>query len=59
VFEAQRPVGEDGVRATTAFNRLLAHTGARVVGVIFGVEGIIVCVAFTRRRLVCSRCGQV
>jgi hypothetical protein len=39
VFEAQRPLGEDGVRATTAFNRLLALTGARVVDVIFGVEG--------------------
>jgi transposase len=52
-------LGEDGVRATTAFNRLLALTGARVVDVVFGVEGIVVCVALTRRRLVCSRCGQV
>jgi transposase len=59
VFEAQRPFGEDGVRATTAFNRLLALAGARVVDVIFGVEGIVVRVALTRRRLVCSRCGQV
>ena len=47
------------MRATTAFNRLLALTGARVVDVIVGVEGIMVCVALTRRRLVCSRCGQV
>jgi transposase len=59
VFEAQRPFGEDGVRATTAFNRLLALTGARVIDVIFDVEGIVVRVALTRRRLVCSRCGQV
>jgi len=47
------------VRATTAFNRLLALTGARVIDVIFGVEGIVVRVALRRRRLVCSRCGQV
>jgi transposase len=59
VFEAQRPFGEDGVRVTTAFNRLLALAGARVIDVIFGVEGIVVRVAVTRRRLVCSRCGQV
>jgi transposase len=59
VFEAQRPFGEDGVRATTAFNRLLALAGARVIDVILGMEGIVVRVALTRRRLVCSRCGQV
>jgi transposase len=47
------------VRATTAFNRLLALKGARVIGVRFGAEGIIVGVALARRRLVCSRCGQV
>ena len=47
------------MRATTAFNRLLALTGARVIDVIFGVEGIVVRVALRRRRLVCSRCGQV
>jgi transposase len=47
------------VRVTTAFNCLLALTGARVIDVIFGVEGIVVRVALTRRRLVCSRCGQV
>ena len=43
----------------TALKRLLALTGARVVDVVFGVEGIVVGVALTRRRLVCSRCGQV
>jgi transposase len=47
------------VRATTAFNRLLALKGARVIGVTLGAEGIIVRVALTRRRLVCSRCGQI
>lgn len=47
------------MRVTTAFNRLLALTGARVIEVVFGVEGIVVRVALTRRRLVCSRCGQV
>ena len=47
------------MRVTTAFNRLLALTGARVIDVFFGVEGIVVRVALTRRRLVCSRCGQV
>jgi transposase len=59
VFEAQRPVGEDGVRVSTAFNRLLALAGARVIDVLFGGDGIVVRVALTRRRLVCSRCGQV
>jgi transposase len=59
VFEAQRPFGEDSVRVTTAFNRLLALTGARVIDVVFGAEGVIVRVALTRRRLACSRCGQV
>jgi len=47
------------VRASTAFNRLLALPGARVIDVMFGAEGIVVGVALTRRRLVCSRCGQV
>ena len=47
------------MRVTTAFNCLLALTGARVIDVILGVEGIVVRVALTRRRLVCSRCGQV
>ena len=47
------------MRATTAFNRLLALTGARVIDVVFAVEGVTVRVALTRRRLACSRCGQV
>ena len=47
------------MRATTAFNRLLALTGARVIDVRFAGEGITVLVALRRRRLVCSRCGQV
>jgi transposase len=47
------------VRVTTAFNRLLALNRARVIDVIFGVDGIVVRVALRRRRLVCSRCGQV
>jgi hypothetical protein len=47
------------VRVTTAFNRLLALTGARVIDVIFGADGIVVRVALRRRRLVCCRCGQV
>jgi uncharacterized protein YjhX (UPF0386 family) len=47
------------VQVTTAFNRLLALTGARVIDVFFGAEGITVLVALRRRRLVCSRCGQV
>ncbi|TMA27200.1 MAG: transposase [Deltaproteobacteria bacterium] len=47
------------MRATTAFNRLFALKGARVIGVTLGAEGIIVGVALTRRRLVCSRCGQI
>ena len=47
------------MRVTTAFNRLLALTGARVIDVVFGAEGVIVRVALTRRRLACSRCGQV
>jgi transposase len=59
VFEAKRPFGRDGVRVTTAFNRLLALRGARVIDVVFGADAITVRVALTRRRLVCSRCGQV
>jgi len=47
------------VRVNTAFNRLLALTGVRVIDVIFGVDGVVVCVALRRRRLACSRCGQV
>jgi hypothetical protein len=38
---------------------LLALKGARVIDVRCGAEAIIVCVALSRRRLVCSLCGQV
>jgi transposase len=58
VFEAQRP-WEDGVRVTTAFNRLLALQGARVIDVLFGSGGTTVRVALKRRRAACSGCGQV
>jgi len=50
---------EDGVRVTTAFNRLLALPGARVTDVFFGVDGVSVRVALRRRRAACSVCGQV
>jgi len=52
-------LGEDGVRATTAFNRLLALEGARVVDVLFGPDGVTVRVALRRRLAACSGCGQV
>jgi transposase len=58
VFEAQRP-WEDGVRVTTAFNRLLALQGARVIDVLFGPDGTTVRVALRRRRAACSGWGQV
>jgi len=47
------------VRVTTAFNRLLALQGARVIDVLFGPDGVMVRVALRRRRAVCSACGQV
>jgi transposase len=47
------------VRVTTAFNRLLALPGARVIDVLFGPEGTTVRVALRRRRAVCSGCGQL
>jgi len=47
------------VRVTTAFNRVLALAGARVIDVRFDAEAITVLVALRRRRPVCSRCGQV
>ncbi len=47
------------MRVTTALNRLLALAGARVIGVSFTVEGVVVRVALRRRRLACSVCGQV
>jgi len=36
---------EDDVRVTTAFNRLLALQGARVIDVLFGPDGVTVRVA--------------
>ncbi|MCA1701044.1 MAG: ISL3 family transposase [Actinobacteria bacterium] len=47
------------MRVTTAFNRLLALQGARVINVKFDAGGVIVRLALRRRRLVCCRCGQV
>ncbi len=47
------------MRVTTAFNRLLALQGARVIDVLFAPEGVVVRVALRRRRTGCSVCGQV
>lgn len=47
------------MRVTTAFNRLLALQGARVIDVLFGPAGTTVRVALRRRRAACSGCGQV
>ncbi|MCA1678399.1 MAG: ISL3 family transposase [Actinobacteria bacterium] len=47
------------MRVTTAFNRLLALQGARVIDVFFGPAGVTVRVALRRRRAACSSCGQV
>lgn len=47
------------MRVTTAFNRLLRLSGARVIDVSFAAEGVIVEVALRRRRMACSACGQV
>jgi transposase len=47
------------VRVTTAFNRLLALQGARVIDVLFGPAGTTVRVALRRRLAACSSCGQV
>ncbi len=47
------------MRVTTAFNRLLALQGARVIDVLFGPDGVTVRVALRRRRAMCSACGQV
>jgi len=59
VLEAQRLLEEDGVRVSTAFNRLLALPGARVIDVAFAPDGVMVRVALRRRRAACSGCGQV
>ncbi len=55
----QRLFEEDGVRVTTAFNRLLRLPGASVTDVSFAPEGVVVTVRLRRRRRVCSGCGQV
>ncbi len=47
------------MRVSTAFNRVLGLPGASVIGVRFDREGVIVTVRMTRRRRVCSGCGQV
>ena len=47
------------MRVTTAFNRLLALQGARVIDVLFGPAEVTVRVALRRRRAACSGCGQV
>src|SRR5204862_6636004 len=49
---------EDGMRVTTALNRLLALAGASVKGVTLTGEGVIVRVRLRRRRIACSVCGQ-
>jgi transposase len=49
----------DGVRVTTALNRLLALSGASVIGVRLSGDGVIVRVRLRRRRIACSVCGQV
>ncbi len=46
------------MRVSTAFNRLLRLSGASVIDVSFGSEGVIVTVRLRRRRRVCGRCGQ-
>ncbi len=47
------------MRVTTAFNRLLALQGARVIDVLFGPAGVTVRVALGRRQAACSSCGQL
>jgi transposase len=59
LFEGQRLVKVDGVRVSTAFNRLLGLPGASVRAVRFDPDGVVVTVALRRRRRVCGRCGQV
>jgi transposase len=46
------------MRVCTAFNRLLRLPGASVIDVSFGLEGVVVTVRLSRRRRVCSGCGQ-
>lgn len=47
------------MRVSAAFNRLLGLEGARVEGVAFASEGIVVSLQLGRRRRVCSCCGQL
>lgn len=47
------------MRVTTAFNRLLALPGARVIDMALAPEGVVVGVALRRRRAACSACGQI
>lgn len=47
------------MRVTTAFNRLLALPGARVIDVSYTAEGVVVEVALRRRHPVCSGCSRV
>ena len=47
------------MRVTTAFNRLLALQGARVIDVLFGPAGVTIRVALRRRQAACSGCGQL
>jgi transposase len=44
------------VRATTAFNKMLAIPGAHVTGVVFTPDGIVIDLARRARRLRCP-CG--
>ncbi len=48
---------EGDVRVTTAFNRMLGLPGAWVRDVAFGAEGVIVTVALSAKKPVCSGCG--
>jgi transposase len=59
VLEVRGSQRRDGVRVSTAFNRMLRLPGASVIAVEFGREGVIVRVRLRRRRRVCSACGQV
>ena len=57
MFEVQRSTKEDGVRVTTAYNRMLGLPGAWVKDVAFGGQGMIVVVALRRKHPVCPGCG--
>ena len=55
--DLQLPTKEGDVRATTAFNKMLALAGAWVRDVAFGSEAVIVTVVLRAKRPVCSGCG--